>query len=195
MKLETAAELVRLARESIASEFDGKQPVLPCREELQEKRGVFVTLLTWPSRELRGCIGFPLPVLPLVQAVVEAARHAAFNDPRFMPLSKEELDKIVIELSVLTVPRETKNVMQELVIGKHGIICEWNGFSGLLLPQVAVEHNMSKEEFISAVCEKAGLLRDAWKNHDVKFSLFEAEIFAEKEPNGEVVKVTLGKTA
>ncbi len=193
MKLETAAELVRLARESIAKGFEGERPVLPAHRELGEKRGVFVTLLTWPSRELRGCIGFPLPVLPLAEAVVEAARHAAFNDPRFMPLSKEELDKIVIEVSVLTVPHETKDVMQELVIGKHGIICEWNGFSGLLLPQVAVEHNMSKEEFVSAVCEKAGLPRDAWKKHDVKFSLFEAEIFAEKEPGGEVMKVALGK--
>ncbi len=170
-----AKKLIELARQAIRSEFTGKKIKVLEDKKLREKRGVFVTLKK--KGELRGCIGFPEPVMPLNKAVVQAAKYAAFSDPRFPPLKKEELGKIKIEISILTKPKICKP--EDVEIGEDGLICEYKRYYGLLLPQVATEHKMSREEFIEAVCMKAGLSRDAWGKPDFKLYKFRAQIFEE----------------
>lgn len=185
---EQAARLIKLARQSIESEFDKNTKIeIPEGKEFRQARGVFVTLMTWPKKELRGCIGFPYPNLAVRDAVAEAAGCAAFSDPRFTSLNKTELNKIIIEISILTIPQEVKNV-KDIEAGKDGLICQYLGYSGLLLPQVATEHKMNKIEFIEATCQKAGLPKDAWQNDKCKFQKFQAQIFCEAEPNGKVIE-------
>lgn len=167
-------ELIELARKSIEAEFTSKKIKLPGK--FTDKRGVFVTLTE--NNELRGCIGFPYPTNPLEEAVAEAAKSAAFQDPRFQSLEKEELKKIKIEISILTVPELCRP--DEVEVGKDGIICEYHGSSGLLLPQVAVEWKMSREEFLDALCEKAFLPKLAWKEKGFKLYKFHAQIFSEQ---------------
>lgn len=179
--LSQAKELIKLARKSIESEFTGERINLP--QKFKEKKGVFVTLTE--NGKLRGCIGFPYPTHPLEQAVVEAAKAAAFQDIRFNPLTKFELDKIRIELSILTIPQLTKP--EEIEIGKDGIICEYQGSSGLLLPQVATEWKFSREEFLDALCEKAFLPKGTWKEKNFKLYKFQARIFKEDE-KGKVIE-------
>ena len=144
MNLEDGKRLVKLARSSIFSE-----PKLP--EGFEKEQGVFVTLSSYPSGSLRGCIGFPEPVMPLKEAVVEAAWAAAFDDPRFTPLTKEE--KFTVEVSVLTVPEQIKGSEEELIkkvrVGEDGIIIE-QGFAKLCkksgdqeAPVIFLKHNVS----------------------------------------------------
>ncbi|MCW1296224.1 MAG: TIGR00296 family protein [Candidatus Parvarchaeota archaeon] len=188
--LNEAKRLIKIARESIALAFKGEKYEL--KEKIfEEKRGIFVTLLTYPERELRGCIGIPEPILPLKKAVVEAAISSAFNDPRFPSLREDELNKIVIEISLLTKPslisvKNPKEYPNKIEVGKDGLIVQKGFFSGLLLPQVAKEYGWDAEEFLSQTCIKAGLTPDSWLDMQTKIYKFQAEIFCEKEPNGEV---------
>ncbi len=156
-----------------------------------EKSGVFTTISTYPAKELRGCIGYPEPVLPLAEALVQSALSAAFSDPRFPPLRKEELDHVVFEVSILTPPEEIKvtkrkDILKEVKIGVHGLIAERGFYRGLLLPQVPVEWNWSVEEFLSQTCWKAGLPMDCWLDENTKIYRFSAEIFEEEEPRGKI---------
>lgn len=174
--------LLVLARKAIQSRLFGEK--LDVDEELKKryksKRMVFVTLKT--AGELRGCIGLLKP-RPLWESVIEQARNAAFNDPRFTPLTKEEFRNIKIEISVLTEPEEIKNRKAEMrnsiVIGRDGLIIEKNGCCGLLLPQVFTEYNTTPLEAIEMTCEKAGLQRDSWKEEGCKVYKFGAEIIKE----------------
>lgn len=154
------------------------------------KRGVFVTIETFPEKELRGCIGFPYPVLELEHAVVDAALSAAFRDPRFPPVRREELGKVVFEMSVLSIPKEIEGAAAErhkkVRVGRDGLTIERGGAGGLLLPQVAAEHNWEAEEFLKHVCFKAGLAQDAWLDQTSKVCVFRAQIFSETTPNGKV---------
>ncbi len=170
-------ELIKLAKEAISSEFSGKKIRIPPYKELKEKRGCFVTLTK--HGELRGCIGFPYPSIPLGEAIVQAARSAAFSDPRFPPVTEKELPNIKVEISILSVPEEVKPDPVNIEIGKDGIMCEYEGFSGLLLPQVAIEYKMNAEEFLRALCQKAGLPLDSWKEPGFKLWKFQAKIFKE----------------
>jgi uncharacterized protein (TIGR00296 family) len=188
--------LVKLARRAIENYLSTGKKLPPPKvvEKLRERRGVFVTLKK--RGELRGCIGYPLPVLPLVGAVIDAAISSAVKDPRFSPLEFEELPAVQIEVSVLTPPEEIKvsdprDYPKNVQIGKHGLIVEWRGYAGLLLPQVPVEWGWDPEEFLSQTCMKAGLMPDCWLNRDVKISRFSAQIFAEKRPGGEVEEISL----
>jgi len=143
---------------------------------------VFVTLNI--DGELRGCIGFPEPVLPLYEAVIESARSAAFSDPRFMPLSKEEFDKVHIELSVLTVPelikvKKSEDYLNKIKIGSDGLIIRGEYGSGLLLPQVFTEYKCNPKKALEMTCQKAGLSSDAWKDLKNKIFKFQAHIFEE----------------
>jgi len=185
-----AEQLIKLARHAIISEFNGEKEKikLPEGKQFKQARGVFVTLMVWPGRQLRGCIGFPEPSLPLAQAVAEAAKSAAFHDPRFFPLKKEEFGKIIIEISILTLPQKCNS--KEVEVGKDGLIIDYVGYSGLLLPQVASEHKMSRIEFLEAICQKAGLPKDSWQNKNCLLQRFQAQIFAEENPNGEIVEKT-----
>ena len=136
-------------------------------KEFDEKYGVFVTIHTYPEKELRGCIGFPEPVYPLIKALQEAAISAATHDPRFPPLAESELNKVIIEVSVLTKPElikveNPKDYVKNIRIGKDGLIAKKGFHSGLLLPQVATEYKWGAEEFLSQTCMKAGLSPDTW---------------------------------
>jgi len=166
-------ELIALARKAIEASFAGEKIKLPGK--FKEKKGVFVTLTE--NNELRGCVGFPYPTLALEEAIAEAAKSAAFSDIRFNQLEKNELSKIKIEISILTKPEACKP--EEVETGKDGIICEHKGRSGLLLPQVAVEWKLSREEFLDALCEKAFLPKKSWKEKDFRLWKFQAQIFKE----------------
>jgi len=190
--------LVSLARQSIEGYLTTGKKIMPSRAEgaLSEKRGVFVTLEAHPGHELRGCIGYPLPIKELALAVVDCALSAAFEDPRFSPVEKNELAKLVIEVSVLSVPEELRvkkpeEYLKKIKVGRDGLIIHYGYSSGLLLPQVPVEWNWNEEEFLCQVCEKAGLPRNMWQSPSAKISSFSAQIFSEKTPGGEVVQKKL----
>lgn len=160
---------------------------------MRENRGVFVTLNMVGSgvENLRGCIGIPYPVKQLGSALLESAIAAASEDPRFPPVTSEELDSVVVEVSVLTVPQELKvakneDIPSQIQIGKDGLIVSDEFHSGLLLPQVATEFSLGASDFLSAACMKAGLLPDAWLTGGVSVKKFQAEIFAEERPHGPV---------
>jgi len=191
LSLDKGKQLVQAARKAVTSKFEKKEFKL---EGFEEPRGVFVTIHSYPENELKGCIGFPEPIFPLNKALVQAAIAAASSDPRFVPLEKEELDKIIFEVSVLTKPelikvKNSKDYKKEIKIGVDGLVAESEGYRGLLLPQVAPEHNMDQEQFLSCTCEKAGLSSEAWKDIEkVKMYKFQAQIFKETKPKGEIIE-------
>ncbi|MBI5228940.1 TIGR00296 family protein [Candidatus Micrarchaeota archaeon] len=192
LSLEDGEHLVSLARRAVESFFE-KNEELKIERPHFEKRGVFVTIETFPKKELRGCIGYPYPIKPLEEAVVDSALNAAFGDPRFPSLEKSELEKIVFEVSVLTVPElveadSPKDYLKKISIGKDGLVIECRGHSGLLLPQVAPENNFSCEEFISHTCLKAGLDGDAWTCEKITLFKFQAQIYCEQTPGGKVIE-------
>ncbi len=145
---------------------------------LLEKRGLFVTLKK--NGRLRGCIGYPLPLKPLNQALVEMALAAAFEDPRFPPLQADELDRVEIEISLLTRPQAVDDPAQ-VQVGRDGVIVGKGGRCGLLLPQVAPEQGWNREELLSHCCLKAGLAADDWRGPGITIETFQAEIISESE--------------
>jgi len=153
-----------------------------CPEHLKENLGVFVTLNE--NNELRGCIGYPEPVAPLINATIDVAISAAVNDPRFPSLTKDELKDISVEVTVLTKPEIIKvdtpyDYPKKIAIGEDGLIVE-SGFNrGLLLPQVASEHNMDEETFLANTCMKAGLNPQCWLEDNTEIYKFQGKIFKE----------------
>jgi AmmeMemoRadiSam system protein A len=147
------------------------------RPAFLEKRGVFVTLHR--EGELRGCIGYPLPMKPLWDAVAEMAIAAAVEDPRFPAVTPDELGKIDIEISVLTVPQKVSGP-GAVRVGRDGIIISKGLQRGLLLPQVPAEQGWDLEQYISYGCRKAGLAADEWKR-GVQIETFQAVVFGEKK--------------
>lgn len=187
------AYLVLLARQAISEYFKTGKKTMPDRRggALSEKRGVFVTLETYPAKELRGCIGYPMPIKELALSVVDCALAAAFEDPRFPQLEGKELEKLVVEVSVLSVPEEIKvkkpeEYVKKIKVGRDGLMIEYGYSSGLLLPQVPVEWNWDEKEFLCEVCQKAGLPPDMWLSPSAKISSFTAQIFTEEKPSGKV---------
>ena len=173
--------LLEIARESIKGFLlEGRIPSFEEEDpELQEKKGAFVTLKTRDGG-LRGCIGFTSAMgRPLYKVISEAAVAAAFDDPRFPPVSREELDRIKLEISVLSEMERVKDV-GDIEVGKHGLYIRKKGRSGLLLPQVATEDGWDREEVLRHVCLKAGLSPDDWKEGAELF-IFSAEVFGEEE--------------
>jgi AmmeMemoRadiSam system protein A len=168
--------LHRLALEAIEHHLLGRP--MPSREgetqRLSEKRGAFVTLKT--RGQLRGCIGHTQPIKPLSQTIIDMAQAAAFQDPRFPPLSKKELPDLEIEISALTPFRPIQDI-EEIMVGKHGLFIERGFNAGLLLPQVATEYHWNTITFLEHTCQKAGLPKDAWKDSQTNIYLFSAEIF------------------
>jgi len=147
--------------------------------KLGQHLGAFVTL--HKRGQLRGCIGRFLPDEPVWLVVAQMARAAAMEDTRFQPVTESELDDIEIEISVLS-PLVKTNDPLSLELGVHGIYIKRGWQSGTFLPQVAIEHNMTKEEFLSSCCaHKAGLAPDAWKDPETEVHLYTAQIFREKE--------------
>jgi len=173
--------LLLAARESIKKYFDRgsytkiEYPIYPV---FKIHAGAFVTLKI--DSHLRGCIGYIVTKTTLINTVREAAKQAAFFDPRFQPLSSEEVDKIKIEISVLSPPQKINNY-EEIIIGIHGLILEEENIRAILLPQVAVSHNFIREQFLSALCEKGGLPPDTWMMQKLNLQVFTANIFSDDD--------------
>ncbi|MEM2956336.1 MAG: TIGR00296 family protein [Candidatus Pacearchaeota archaeon] len=202
--LKEGRELIKIARRELECYFKNQEIEKWDISGFKEKVGIFVSLYSYPSKKLRGCIGFPTPQMPLWESVREAARAAAFEDPRFLPLTKEELDNITIEISILTKPKmiETsenhkdrtkrhEQLLHEIEIGKDGLILEYSGYSALFLPQVPVEQKWDVEHFLQELCKKAGVSPQTWKNPSCKIYKFQAQIFSEIKPNGEIKEIKL----
>lgn len=174
---EDGKKLLKLARESIEQGFDREKKInLPEEKQFRQARGVFVTLTK--KGELRGCIGYPEAVYSVSEAVLGAAKSAAFSDPRFLPLNQDELADIKLEVSVLTEMQEMKD-KKNIKIGEDGLVIKYLGYSGLLLPQVAIEWKMSQLQFLEAIARKAGLDKDRWMDDKAKLFKFQAQIFSE----------------
>lgn len=172
--------LLQLARESILNKLSKNSQTTKADNFniLNENCGAFVTL--HKEGNLRGCVGYIFGLGKLTDTISQAAIHSAFNDNRFMPVKIEELSDITIEISLLSVPF-SMNDYEEIIIGKHGLIVRENNHSGLLLPQVPIEHNMNKEEYLTALCQKAGLPRNLWQKKLLQIDMFTAEVFSENE--------------
>ena len=179
--------LLQTARDAIKSLFgDNALPQIDYSKysELAEKNiGAFVTLTM--HNQLRGCIGYlEAPEQTLFDTICQAARHAAFNDPRFHPLSERELSEVVIEISILSTFTPIKEY-DEIEIGTHGLLLEEDGIRAILLPQVATEHNFTLQQFLTAICQKAGIDSYSWQKRRLKLKVFTATIFSEKEKRKE----------
>jgi len=203
LSLEEGKFLIELARNAVKEYLKTRKYVkapenIP--KKLYEPCGVFVTInsVKHGEKELRGCIGYPYPSNPLVEAVIDSAINSATQDPRFYPLSLSELDEVVFEVSVLTPPeaievRKPEEYVAKIKVGEDGLIVEKGIFKGLLLPQVPVEWGWCEEEFLCQCCIKAGLPPDSWLTKGAKIYKFNAIIFEEETPQGEVERKRLGK--
>ncbi len=169
--------ILSLAEEAVASAVNGKKPEIPGNlpDIATEKRGAFVTLNK--GGQLRGCIGYILPVMPLYETIIEVGKSAALRDPRFNSVQPAELNDIDVEVSVLTVPHKIDDV-SEIEVGKHGIIIKKGYSQGLLLPQVATDYGWDRETFLMHTCRKAGLPMDAWKDDETEIKIFSAQVFS-----------------
>jgi AmmeMemoRadiSam system protein A len=168
--------LLQLAHESILSALDNREiSAEPPTAHLAEPRGAFTSL--YLHGDLRGCVGYVLPVGSVYRAVIETARAAAFEDTRFYPVTLEEARELEVELSILSPPRPILAVAVE--VGRHGLLVSMAGQRGLLLPQVPTERNWDRITFLEQTCRKAGLPLDAWKQ-GAMIEAFTAEVFGEK---------------
>ncbi len=177
--------LLRLAHDSILSALERSQdgnetrreiPLDPPTAHLSEPRGAFTSL--YLLSELRGCVGYVLPVSPVYRAVAETARAAAFEDTRFSPVTLPEALDLEIELSILSPPQLIP--AEGVEVGRHGLLISRSGYRGLLLPQVPVEHHWDRITFLEQTCRKAGLPLDAWQK-GAKIESFTAEVFGDKD--------------
>jgi len=192
LSLKQGTSLVNLARKSMDySIASGMRLIEQCGDKmLLEPRGVFVTLHSFPERDLRGCIGMPYPLRPLWNSVSEMAVEASLKDPRFPPMETGDVGNVIVEVSVLTRPEEIlcerKKLPKFVKIGEDGLIVQRGNRSGLLLPQVATEQKWDSEEFLRQCCVKAGLMESMWQSTETKIFKFQAQIFSEVEPKGEI---------
>jgi uncharacterized protein len=188
--------LISSAREAISKYLTEHQIIVPKSlvgdPRFEKKLGCFVTLKEDDKeKSLRGCIGFPEPVYKLSKALTEAAISSATQDPRFDPIRIEELRSLLVEVSVLTSPRlinirSARNLLNQIEVGKDGLIMKWSFGSGLLLPQVAPEQGWDAEEFLANLSMKAGAPPDQWLVPGTQLLKFQAQIFSEEQPEGKV---------
>jgi AmmeMemoRadiSam system protein A len=169
--------ILELARQGVLHAVCHERPLstFPTTGIFGERRGLFVTLHV--AKKLRGCIGVIEGYANLGETLARCAADAALHDPRFSRMRAEELDALEIEVSLLT-PLQPMRA-EEVEIGIHGLQVERGARRGLLLPQVAAEHRLSREQFLAETCMKAGLPRDAWKDPETKLYGFQCEIIAE----------------
>jgi len=202
--LDQRRTLLRIAREAILYALERENPnhrkhwgtqgmapppfpEAPPSAGLSEPRGVFTTLYLKGDlhndlhRELRGCVGYALPIAPLYRAVAETARAAAFEDSRFLPVTREEALKLEVSLSVLS--RLFPIHPEKVEVGRHGLLISDGARRGLLLPQVSVENGWDRETFLEQTCRKAGLPLDAWLK-SATIEAFTAEVFADADAEG-----------
>ncbi len=184
---------MRAARAAIEARLGSGAQDVPLPESFDRKAGVFVSLNVDATGDLRGCIGYHEAYFPLRDALQRAAGAAATEDPRFLPVTPEELHKLRVEVSLLTPPEvleaKDRDGLPDLVrVGEDGLIVSTDRARGLLLPQVPVEWGWDSREFLSQTCLKAGLPPDAWLRAETIVERFQAEIFAEAAPGGAVVR-------
>jgi AmmeMemoRadiSam system protein A len=172
--------LLGLVRNRITHQAEGKIYKSPelYSGNLQQKMGAFVTL--HKNKSLRGCIGYIEGNHPLQQTIEELALAAAFEDPRFPPVQSTELPDLEIEISILS-PLKIIHSVDEIEVGRHGLIIEKNFNRGVLLPQVATEYKWDKVTFLRQTCLKAGLPESAWQEEGATLKIFSAEIFSESD--------------
>ncbi|MHA2086945.1 MAG: TIGR00296 family protein, partial [Promethearchaeota archaeon] len=198
--LEDGEILIKFARDNIEF-FIKNNRKIPVAEEIKEKfknkYGAFVTLNMHgvSDNPLRGCIGYIEPIYSLYEVIHRVSVSSAVEDPRFSSVALEEMENIVIELSILTPPKllevnDPNEYIEKIVIGRDGLIAERGMRRGLLLPQVPVDHerNWDVETFLSHTCSKAWLDPKAWKDLDTKIYSFQAILFEEVTPRGEVTR-------
>lgn len=174
---EERAILLRLAHRAIESRFDGERlDLTPPSEHLAAMRGAFTTLHL--NGKLRGCIGYVVATHPLYRTVAETAEAAAFDDPRFSPVTAEEAAGLEIEISVLSKLRPIRP--EDVVVGRHGLVIRKGSRRGLLLPQVPLQWGWDRETFLAQTCKKAGLPLDAWQQ-DAEIQMFIAEVFGDND--------------
>jgi uncharacterized protein (TIGR00296 family) len=203
LSLDEGKFLVELARNAVKAYLKTGKPIAAppgTPEKLFEQCGVFVTINKTQNgeKQLRGCIGYPYPAAALVEAVIDSAIAAATQDPRFYPLALNELDNVLFEVSVLTPPekieaQKPEEYVAKVNVGEDGLIVEKGMFKGLLLPQVPVEWEWNAEEFLCQCCIKAGLTPDSWLTKGTKIYKFQAMIFEEETPKGEVKQLHLNE--
>ena len=202
LSIEDGKFLVELARRAVEEHLKTRKKISVPKDaskKLLQACGVFVTInaVADGEKDLRGCIGYPYPTEPLAQAVIESAISSATQDPRFYPLSLSELDSVVFEISVLTPPqlieaKKSSEYPSKVKVGEDGLIVERGVFKGLLLPQVPVEWKWDCEEFLCQCCIKAGLPPDNWLLEGTRIYKFQAIIFEEEKPRGEIRRKALG---
>lgn len=190
--------LVGVARQTIDQYVAKETKLLPPEstpDHLLEKSGVFVTLnsLKEDGVSLRGCIGRPYPTQPLIEATIDSAIDSAVHDPRFRRVEVPELATILVEMSVLTPPvkieySDPSELLSLVEVGRDGLIAVQGMRRGLLLPQVPVDWGWDTKDFLEHTCNKAGLVPSAWMDKKTEFLAFQAEIFGEEKPHGNVIR-------
>ena len=199
--------LVKLARSALEKYIlEGNKIKRPERTPaiLKEPAGVFVTLNKRLDSEetLRGCIGYLQPIKPLVEATIDMAIAAGTQDPRFPPVEANELSRIVIEVTVLTPPKEIlaetpEELVKKIVLGRDGLIIEYKSefgtYAGTLLPQVPIEYGWTVEEFLDNLCWKAGLRPGCWREKEARIYAYQGAIWKEISPRGNVIRIKLEK--
>lgn len=173
--------LLEAAHQAIEATLNGRRlDVTPPTEHLAKHRGAFTTLHL--HGKLRGCIGYVMPQHSLYRTVIDTAEAAAFDDPRFDPVTPEEAPELRLEISVLSLLKPIEP--EAVVVGQHGLLVSKNGRRGLLLPQVPLEWGWDRESFLAQTCRKAGLPIDAWRQGaDIK--AFTAEVFGDHQSPGQ----------
>ena len=173
---EDRRKLLQFARQTVTSAVTRSGvPAAPDDSIFSRVCGVFVTVHI--GGRLRGCIGVVEAAETLRESIAHCASSAALRDPRFPPVRPEELDRLEIEISLLSPHAPIQP--DDIVLGEHGLIIVKERQRGLLLPQVATEHQLTREDFLAETCRKAGLPRDAWKSSAVQILGFTCEVFSE----------------
>jgi len=181
---EEKAELLALARcavETMVAKRQLYEPAAPAEAVLNQEAGLFVTLMR--SGRLRGCVGYTSAVKPLYLTVRDTATLAAVRDMRFVPVSAEELSELAYEVSVLSPMRRVTN-LEQIQVGRNGLLAKNGTHEGLLLPQIPVEHGWDRARFLEETCIKAGMDRGRWRDEETDIFRFSALVFGDREPKG-----------
>jgi uncharacterized protein (TIGR00296 family) len=185
--------LVQMARRAVTEYLSSNKKII--NSEFDEKfsfnAGVFVTIND--ESGLRGCIGYPLAVKKLSNALIDAAISAATDDPRFSSVKQIDLKKLIFEITILSKTERifadsTDEIINSIKIGRDGLIIEKGSQSGLLLPQVAIEYNWNAKQLLEQTCHKAGLPSDSWKDNTIEILKFQGLIFKETSSNGKIIQ-------
>ncbi|MFB6490398.1 MAG: TIGR00296 family protein [Thermoproteus sp. AZ2] len=194
--LEEGVFLVKLARRAVEEYLTSGRAIEPPADTpkrlLTDNYGVFTTIekLSGGRLELRGCIGYPEGYKNVAYATIYSALAACCEDPRFPAMTADELNSVVFEVSILSplelLPPTPKDYLRLVEVGRHGVVVKRGFYSGLLLPQVPVEECWDAEEFLSNGCLKAWLHADCWLDERTKIYVFEAQLFKERSPRGEI---------